>query len=67
MIEEYKQQRIAKVKPGTVNREIALLKHMLNLAITWGMAANNPMKGVKLFREDNFKFTEFNNEVQHLG
>lgn len=53
MIEEYKQQRLRKVKPGTVNREIALLKHLFNMAITWGMATVNPMRGVKLLREDN--------------
>jgi integrase len=55
LIENYKQQRVAKVKPATVNREIALLKHMFNMAIRWGKADANPMKDVRLFREDNIQ------------
>jgi hypothetical protein len=32
-IEEYKAQRLQQVKPATVNRELALLKHMLRKVI----------------------------------
>lgn len=53
-IEEYKILRLAFVKPSTVNREIVLLKHQFNLAIAWGKATSNPMKGLKLFREENY-------------
>ena len=39
-IERYKAQRLLKVKPATVNRELACLKHMFNKAIEWGQAAS---------------------------
>jgi integrase len=54
-IEDYKIKRLANVKPGTVNREIVLIKREFNLAIAWGNASVNPVKGVKLFREDNIQ------------
>lgn len=54
-IEEYKIKRLEKVKPATVNRELVLLKHQFNLAISWGNAATNPMKGVRLLREANIQ------------
>ena len=50
-IEEYKSQRLQKVKPATVNRELALLKHMFTKAIEWAYVKENPAKGVKLLRE----------------
>ena len=34
-IEGYKLQRRGKVADSTVNRELALLKRMFNLAISW--------------------------------
>ncbi len=52
-IEKYKSRRIEKAKPGTVNRELACLKTILNKAILWNHAKNNPVRQVKLFREDN--------------
>jgi integrase len=55
LIETYKKKRSEEVKPATVNREIALLKHMFNLAIRWEMASSNPMKDVRLFREEPFQ------------
>lgn len=51
MVEEYKSARYRHVKPATVNRELACLKHMFTLGIRWGKAFNNPVKEVKLFRE----------------
>jgi integrase len=50
-IEAYKIQRLEKVKPATVNRELVLMKHMFNLAIAWGKATANPVKGIRLLRE----------------
>lgn len=41
------------VAPASINRELALLKHLFTLAIQWGKARTNPVKGVKLFREEN--------------
>ena len=43
--------------PATVNREIALLKHMFNLAEQWGLfRGRNPMKGIKFLSENNLQF-----------
>jgi site-specific recombinase XerD len=53
MIEKYKAERIKYVKPATVNRELACLKCMFNKAIQWGKLDGNPMKRVKLFKENN--------------
>jgi len=50
-IEDYKIQRIEKVKPATVNRELALLKFMFSLAIKWKYVKENPVKEVKQFQE----------------
>jgi len=56
-MEKYKARRLEEgVKKSTVNRCLAILKRMFNLAIAWGHMKENPMKGVRLFCEkDNFK------------
>jgi integrase len=54
-IEGYKLSRKARVSGSTVNRELALLKRMFNLAITWDLFLDlNPFRKVKFFREINF-------------
>ncbi len=63
LIEKYRIERGKKVtrmskKPiskGTIDRELATLKAMFNMAIRDGMADVNPVKEVKFFREDNKK------------
>jgi integrase len=53
-IEGYKLQRRGKIADSTVNRELALLKRMFNLAITWDLFLGlNPVRKVKFFREFN--------------
>jgi len=52
-IERYKAERIKEVAPATVNRELACLKCMFNKAITWGKTDENPVRSVKLFKENN--------------
>lgn len=53
-IEGYKLHRRASVSGSTVNRELALLKRMFNLAITWDLFLDsNPVRKVKFFREFN--------------
>jgi len=52
--EEYKSARSSLVKRSTVNRELALLKHMFNLAIAWDLyPRSNPLRKVRFFREDS--------------
>ncbi len=51
-IEDYIIQRKNDgVANATVNRELACLKHMYNLAIKWGDATTNPVKEVNLLEE----------------
>ncbi|HEV2289702.1 MAG TPA: tyrosine-type recombinase/integrase, partial [Candidatus Acidoferrales bacterium] len=53
-IEGYKMHRRASVSGSTVNREMALLKRMFNLAIEWDLYLGlNPFRRVKFFREFN--------------
>ena len=60
-IEDYKRQRQGKIADSTVNRELALLKRMFNLAITWDLYSGlNPVRKVKFFRE-------FNNRLRILS
>ena len=51
VIEEYKARRLETVKPATVNKEFALLKHMFTKAIKWRYFKQNPAKPVKLPKE----------------
>lgn len=61
MVEQYKARRISqvsavtgrKIKPATVNRELAALRAIFNLAIKHGTVKENPVKGVSFLREDN--------------
>lgn len=53
LIEKYKAARIKQVKPATVNRELACFKCMYNKAIEWGKTTDNPVRKVKLFKENN--------------
>ena len=51
-VEDYKAWRKSQgVANSTVNRELGCLKRMFNLAIQWGDAKRNPVKGVKMLRE----------------
>jgi integrase len=60
-IEGYKIQRQRKIADSTVNRELALLKRMFNLAIRWDLYSGlNPVRKVKFFRE-------FNNRLRILS
>jgi integrase len=56
-IEGYKLHRRRQVSGATVNRELALLKHMFNLAIDWDLyVGSNPLRKVKFFQEINTGF-----------
>lgn len=51
-IERYKEVWIENVKPASVNRELALLRHMLRKAIDWDyLRKENPASRVKQFKE----------------
>jgi integrase len=56
-IEGYKLWRRKQVSGATVNRELALLKHMFNLAIDWDLhVGSNLLRKVKFFQEVNTGF-----------
>ncbi len=64
-IEGYKLHRRKQVSGSTVNRELALLKHMLNLAIDWDLClSSNPLRKVKFFQEVNTGFRVFSVEEE---
>ena len=50
-VEGYKAHRRRDVGPATVNRELALLKHALRLAVEWDYLEASPAARVKLFKE----------------
>ncbi|MFQ5662855.1 MAG: tyrosine-type recombinase/integrase [Terriglobia bacterium] len=47
-VERYKAERRKTVKAATVNRELGNLKHMLNMAVRWGMLDKNRIRDVTL-------------------
>jgi len=49
-IERYKMNRKESLKPASVNRELALIKHVFSKAIEYGMLKENPAKKVKLLK-----------------
>lgn len=53
LVDKFKMERAKDVSPATVNRALACLKCMFNKAIQWGKVSDNPVRQVKLFREDN--------------
>ena len=48
-IEKWKAERRRDVKPGTVNRQLSVIKHMFRKAVDWGLTTSNPATGVKRF------------------
>ncbi len=56
-VEEYQQARVKNVCPATLNRELALLKHMFNIAERWGqLPGANPVRLVEFLPENNYRF-----------
>jgi Site-specific recombinase XerD len=60
MIEEYRYKRLQEfsyrkheTKPATVNRELACLKHLFSKAIQDGKLDKNPVRFVKMEKENN--------------
>ena len=51
-VEAFMRQRRQEVAPSTVNRQVALLRKALSLAVEHKKIDVNPVRGVKLFREE---------------
>ncbi len=65
-IEGYKSQRIEHVEGATVNRDLACLKRMYNLAIKWERATKNPAKDIEFFTEPKQSIRFLNEEEASL-
>jgi integrase len=64
-IEGFKLHRRKEVSGSTVNRELALLKRMFNLAIDWDLfVGSNPVRKVKFFQEVNTGFRTLTQEEE---
>ncbi len=54
LVEEYKSKRLSEnAKPSTINKELTLLKHILNKAVEWGYLEENPIRNVKMLPENS--------------
>ncbi len=62
MIEQWRNKRLAQVKPSTCNREVTFLKGLYTKAVDWGKATENPVKKVKMLREHNEKLVYLSDE-----
>lgn len=49
-IEKWKSKRKENLQAGSVNRELALLKHIFSMAVKWRKLKENPAKEVKQFK-----------------
>lgn len=77
MIEKYKTRRIQekssvtgrKLQPATVNRELAALRAVFNLALKHGLVKSNPVRGLRFFREENEqnRVVSYDEEAKYLG
>lgn len=58
-VERYKIDRKKQVSGATVNREMALLRHLLNIAVDAGYLRDNPARRVMMFKEQKGKRRTF--------
>src|SRR5215467_6382817 len=66
-LERYRRQRKqAGVSDVTINRELAFLRHLYTMAITWGKASENPVKKVRFAHENNGRIRILNPEEEWL-
>lgn len=52
------------VSKGTINKELGVLSHVLNMAVEWGIIDRKPCKIVK-YREDNHRIEYLTEEQMH--
>jgi hypothetical protein len=53
MVERFKGEMVRTRSKATVNRYLALLRHLFNRAIKRGLKLSNPVSAIGLFREEN--------------
>jgi len=60
--EDIKKYQIKRLKEGasnsSINREVALVRHMLNMAVKWGYLKSNPILGkIEMLKENKDRWT----------
>lgn len=60
-VERHIRNRRKQVKSSSCNRELSLLKDMLNKAVEWGCIASNPARKVKTLKEPPGRIRRLNN------
>lgn len=64
-LERYRRDRKRAGKSDvTINRELAFLRNLYTMAITWGKASDNPVKKIKFAREDNDRVRYLSDEEE---
>ncbi len=64
---EHVTQRGTKIKKSSVNRELALLKTMFNLAVEWGWLSESPANSMKPLKGETKRMRFLTNEeISHL-
>jgi len=66
-VEGYARDRAAKVKGATVNRELALLRHLFNIAMDNGYTDQNPARAIKRYPESPWRHKFFFSEPEIKG
>lgn len=67
-VTEYMLERQTKVKPASVNRELALLKVMYSKAEEWGLISQHPLRKVKRLKGETLGRTRYltDEEIERL-
>lgn len=63
-VQRYVAKRLTEVRPASVNREIAFLKRTYNVAIADGLLETNPVRQVKLLKENNARVRYLTDEEE---
>ncbi len=63
IIEQWQSEQLKRNKPGTVNRKLTVLKHMINKGTDWGMATEETLKRVRKVKQ----LTEENTRLRFLN
>jgi integrase len=61
---EAKLRQAPGAAPATVNRDLATLRNMMNKAVEWGYLKINPLRTVRLLKEDNEKMWALTGEEE---
>ena len=64
-IERFKSKSANHVSKASVNRELAIIKRMLKLAVDWEVIESNPAAKVKLFKEEERPFRVLTDDEVH--